>query len=219
MADPHRPQCALPYQFGDGHAGFAAGRRKGRQAPRRLQPGNDPEQGQPAEDHEHRAPAVRCNDQPAGERADNGAERNPYRDGAVGDAALLWRDVAGDDLGGAGKRNAFAETQQEPENDQAGKAARQPHQHRADRPQRDAGGEQAIDAPAVARPADEILDRRIDPEEGRHREPELGRAKPQFGLQQRRGDRDRAAVDIIEQHGEAEQKHQAKCDWSRRYCR
>ena len=64
------------------------------------------------------------------------------------------------------------------------------------------------DGEAVAQPADHQLHRGIDPEEGRHRDPEGGRAHAELALHHRRRHRDRAAVDIVEEHRRAEQQHQ-----------
>ena len=69
--------------------------------------------------------------------------------------------------------------------------------------------------PSICRPrsgrtaADDQRDRRINPEEGRYRDAEGGRAEPQFGLHQRRRDSDRAAVDIVEENRRAEQQDEA----------
>ena len=67
---------------------------------------------------------------------------------------------------------------------------------------------QPVNREAIAQPAGEQLHRRVNPEEGRDRRPELGRGKPKLALHQRRRYRDRAAVDIVEEHRRAEQDHQ-----------
>ena len=73
---------------------------------------------------------------------------------------------------------------------------------------RNAAGHQFVDGEAIAQPAGEQLHRGVDPEEGREGDAEGFVGQAELALHQRRGDADRAAVDIIEEHRRAEQQDQ-----------
>jgi len=77
-------------------------------------------------------------------------------------------------------------------------------------PQQQARRHQAIDGETVDQPTDRKLHWRINPEEGRGDDAESGGAKSQLRLHQRRGDAYGASVDIVEEDGCAEQRHQQR---------
>ena len=82
------------------------------------------------------------------------------------------------------------------------------HQQRASAHSRDSGGHQLVDGEAVAQPTGEQLHRRVDPEEGREDKSIVLLGKAEVILHQRGGDADRAAIDVIEEDGSAEQQHE-----------
>ena len=157
-------------------------------------------------------------DQAAGQRADRRAERDAHGDRRIGNPAPFGGNVPGDDLGASREGEALADAEHDAEHEERHEPADEPHQERARGPHQDAAGEQFVDGEAVAQPAGEQLHRRIDPEESGDGETVGFVRKAELALHQRRGDRHRAAVDIIEENRDAEQEDRARSTTLRSRC-
>ena len=209
MADAHRPHRFL--------ARDAAQRnhlvRRAALAPvgaRHQQPRHQPDKRRQPEDQEYRPPAKMDHDQPAGKNPQSGAEIKCGGDGAVGDAAVRAGNLGGDDLRCCGEGDPFADAERESEHDERGEPAHETGQCGRQRPQREAGGDEAVDAKAVGQPADDELGGGVDPGKGGNRDAEPGSGQRELGLEPRRGNRQRATIDVIEQHQQRERNGQRR---------
>ncbi len=125
VADPHRPQRPFVEQAANRHHRLAsllhdppaarqqpAATAPARSASTRPKAMNIARQPSDGEDH------------PTGQRADRRAERNADRDGRIGHAAPLRGNMPGDNLGAAGKGDAFADAQHDPQHQQRQRSRR-----------------------------------------------------------------------------------------------
>jgi hypothetical protein len=184
---------------------------------RRADNSHGPQQCGRAEHDEHRPPAGVRNEDPADEGADDRTQRDSRGNDTVRGPTILRRHVPRNDLARTGESDAFTDAERQSKEDEQPQPFDETHSKRAYGPQCDSRRDQAIDAPSIAGPADCQLQGHIGPCEGRNANSEFGRSQPKLRLELRRGDRDRAPVDIIEEDRQAQHQNQpgaADCpDW------
>ncbi len=93
------------------------------------------------------------------------------------------------------------------QDDQHHQAGGQPEAERGDRPQQDGDGIQHPRMHAIDQPAAGDLQRRVGPAERREHHAELHRVQAELAGDARRGDRQVAAVEVVDHHGNEQQRH------------
>jgi hypothetical protein len=134
------------------------------------------------------------------------AKRNAERNHRIGHAAALRRHLFGNDLGGAGKGDAFTDSKHDAQHEQREETAGKAHQQGGHSPDQQAGGHQPVDREAIDHPTNNQLHGPVDPEEGGGDQSESGGAELKVALHQRCGNADGPAVDVIEEDRRPEQQ-------------
>ncbi len=150
--------------------------------------------------------------QPAGEGAERRTQGQAGADQAVGAAEPVWRQVLGQELGAAGEGGAFAETQQQAQDEQGDKAGGEAHGGGGEGPERQADSEGAIGVDLLRKPAGQDLTRRVAPEEGRQEQPDLGAREVQLVLEQRGSGGEVAAVHVVDEGHQDQEPDHARAD-------
>ena len=190
-------------------------------ADRGFQPGPQPEQRAAAEHEKGRLPAEAGHQHATDKRPERRSQRVADRQKAIGPTEAGHRHRRGENLRRAGEGCTFAKAEHQPQKDQHDKAVAHPDQQGRARPERGAGGQHAMRAEALPQPSDGHLRRRVGPVEGRHDQSELLLAQMQVILDQMRGERQCAAVDVVDkepdrQHHNDAAERPAGRRWQRR---
>ena len=177
-----------------------------------------PEQAERSGDEEYRRPAE-LEFQPHQHR---GQERQPDRfrrsiDGDAGGAFLLAEPRGRDPVVDQEGRH-LEEAHRHAQRDQHDKAVRQPQRECRQRPEHDDQGIQDARMHPIHQPAAGQLERRVGPAECGEHQAELHRIQMEIARQGGRGDRDVAAVEVVDDHGDEQQSHDPESPIGRRHC-
>ena len=85
-----------------------------------LEPRKKPQHAGQSEDDEERTPAEAGHEQSAEEHAESGAEHVAGGDDGIGEAAMLFGEVEGDDFRVRREGHGFADAEEQPQDEQHG---------------------------------------------------------------------------------------------------
>ena len=184
----------------------------GREPPCRGDPGGEPQQRHRAEQQEDAAPAELGHQEPAEEDAEGRPDRQPLGHQAVGEAQPVAVDVLGDQLGRAGEGRALAHAQQQAQGQDHRKAGGESGEEGGEPPDGQADGQRTVGVHLLGHPAGQHLARHIGPEEGRGQDADLRAREAELVLEQRGGGREVAAVDVVDEHRQREERYDQRAE-------
>ena len=169
------------------------------------------EEAREAGDEEGRAPP----EVGVGVAADDVAERGADRDGAEEDrvdaAALLLREVVGEEARGDRPVGGLADADRRARGEERGEALREPRGRRGEAPDEDAEGEEARARALVAEDAEERRGDHVDDDEAGHQRPGLRVGEAELGVAQALDERgDDEAVEVVEEVDERQDGEAAR---------
>jgi hypothetical protein len=173
-------------------------------------PWQQPEQRQYSKDVENRPPAKLGHQEAPGEHADGGAEQIARTHDAVGDAQLVHGTDLRKDFGRTGEGGAFAETEQHAQEQDDDEAAGKAGEQGCERPDGGADEQHPMGAEPFGQPAHGNHAEHIAVIEGRAEDAELGCGEAEVLLQLRSRDGEIAAVDIVDEHRDGDQRDNAR---------
>ena len=120
--------------------------------------------------------------------------------------------MLGKQLGSARKGRAFAQSQQNSQDDQRDQSAGEARGDGGQRPQSQPQRQGSIGVDPLDQPRGDELAGGVAPEERRDQQAHLAGRQGQLVLDQGRGGGDHPSVDIVDEHGQAEQDHHAPAE-------
>lgn len=164
-------------------------------------PGDEPEHADESEDDEKRAPAELGHKDSTEQGAEGGAGTLSRGDGAIAEATVGFCEIAGKDFCVGGIRDSFADAEDEAGDKQGGESVQQTRNGGGGGPDEEADGENPAYVEAIHEKADGDLKGGVGDEKRREQIAELLCRKAELGLDQRCGDREIAAVHIVDEDG------------------
>ena len=175
-------------------------------APRHVgKPGHEPEQAEGAESDEEGPPAETRDEHAAEKETKAGAEEEAGTKNGVGETALSFGEVKGEDFAVGGIGDGFTEAKEQSQSKKENEGVDGAGEGGGDGPKREASGEDEIDIEAIDQPTGDELGAGVGPKKSGEKEAEASGGKGEFALKQRRGDGEIATVDVIDEDGEAEE--------------
>ena len=175
-------------------------------APRHVdKPRHEPEQAEEAESDEEGAPAEAGDEHASEKETKAGAEEEAGTKNGVGETALSFGEVKGEDFSVGGIGDGFTEAKEQSQSKKENKGVDDAGEGSGDGPKREASGEDEIDIEAIDQPTGDELGAGVGPKKSGEKEAEASGGKGEFALKQRRGDGEIAAVDVVDEDGEAEE--------------
>ena len=141
-----------------------------------LEPWQQPKQADQTKEKKKRTPAIPAHQDAAKEEAEGGSRIKAGDDDGVGQAALLFREIPGEDLRVRRVNHRFADSQNQPRRQQQREAAGKPRRCSRHRPEEKTAGQHPFHVETIDQPAGEHLEKGVAPEKRRQQdsEPEVG---------------------------------------------
>ena len=143
-------------------------------APRHpLEPREQPGHAEETEDQEKRAPAIPAHQDAAKEQAEGGSRIKARDDDGIGEPALSFREIPGEDFGVGRVNDGFANSKNEARGEQKRKARGKPGGGSGHGPDKEPGGEHPLDVEMIDQPACSDLEESVAVKEGGKQNAEL----------------------------------------------
>src|ERR1700730_3115235 len=144
-------------------------------------------------------------EQAAEERAEGGATGVSGSDGGVGAAAIQFREMLRDDLAVGRIGDGFSDAEKQAHQYQEQETVREAGADGGGGPEENSQRDQPIYVEAVNEPAGDDLERGVGVEKSGEQDAELRGGKGEIVFYQGCGYRKSAAVDVVDEYGEAEE--------------
>ncbi|MNY14098.1 hypothetical protein D3C86_1472600 [compost metagenome] len=173
-------------------------------------PDHRPENAHRTGGDEHHVPAEFMLQPGQYRRQEREADKLPGGVETDGRGAFTFREPGGDYAAVDRIGRGFEGTDGHAQDEQRNEAAGEPEHHRGDRPQQQCSGVEDARRNAVHQPAAGDLHGGIGPAECGENQPDVDRVDAQVAGQRRGGDRQVAAVQIVDHHRDEQQHHDEK---------